>query len=66
MTSRLAVARADLKSHYEVVVVGSGYGGSIAASRVARRGRSVCLFERGAERIPGEYPNTVVEVSKEI
>jgi choline dehydrogenase-like flavoprotein len=43
------------------VVVGSGYGGSIAASRLARAG-SVCLLERGRELQPGEYPDNVIEV----
>ena len=32
-----------IKNHYDVVVVGSGYGGSIAASRLSRAGRKVCL-----------------------
>jgi hypothetical protein len=35
-----------------VVVAGSGYGGSMAAA-TARAGRSVCLLERGQERLPG-------------
>ncbi|HWS48048.1 MAG TPA: GMC family oxidoreductase N-terminal domain-containing protein, partial [Acidimicrobiia bacterium] len=48
----------ELQSHYEIVVVGSGYGGAIAASRLARAGRDVCLLERGRERWPGEYPDT--------
>ena len=47
-----------IKDHYEVVVVGSGYGGSIAASRLARAGRNVCVLERGKEFQPGEYPDT--------
>src|SRR3984957_15565677 len=43
---------------YSVVVVGSGYGGAITASRVARAGQSVCILERGKELHPGEYPNS--------
>jgi choline dehydrogenase-like flavoprotein len=46
-----------LKPHYDVVVVGSGYGASVAASRLARAGRRVCVLERGREYRPGEYPN---------
>jgi cholesterol oxidase len=54
-----------MRGHYDVVVVGSGYGGSIAASRLARAGRSVCLLERGRELQPGEYPDNTVEAVRE-
>ena len=37
------------------MVVGSGYGGSIAASRCARAGQSVCVLERGKEWRPGDF-----------
>lgn len=53
---RISSPLAALKPHYTAVVVGSGYGGSIAASRLARAGQSVCLLERGREILPGEYP----------
>src|SRR4051794_38316715 len=46
-----------LRSSYDVVVIGSGYGGAVAASRMARGRQSVCLLERGKEKWPGEYPN---------
>ena len=36
-----------MQEHYDVVVVGSGYGGAIAASRMARTGKRVALLERG-------------------
>jgi cholesterol oxidase len=54
-----------MRAHYDVVVVGSGYGGSIAASRLARAGRAVCLLERGRELQPGEYPDNTAEALRE-
>jgi cholesterol oxidase len=51
----------QIRAHYPVVVVGSGYGGSIAASRMARAGQRVCLLERGRELQPGDFPNTAAE-----
>lgn len=59
--SRLANRLADLKAHYTAVVIGSGYGGAIAASRLSRAGQSVCVLERGKEFQPGEYPDTTFE-----
>ena len=56
---RLSSLIDGLKDNYQVVVVGSGYGGGIAASRLARAGQQVCLLERGREIQPGEYPNTL-------
>src|SRR5687767_6483884 len=64
--TRLSRSIADIKDHYNVVVVGSGYGGSIAASRCARAGKSVCLLERGKEIQPGEYPRTLPDAVKEM
>jgi cholesterol oxidase len=42
---------------YEAVVVGSGYGGAVAALRLAKSGLRVCVLERGEEKLPGEFPN---------
>jgi cholesterol oxidase len=55
---KLSLPLDRLRERYEVVVVGSGYGGAIAASRLARLGRSVCVLERGRELRPGDYPDT--------
>ncbi len=62
----LASSLQDLKGHYPIVVIGSGYGGSIAASRLSRAGQSVCILERGKEFQPGEYPNTEIEMLKNL
>lgn len=63
---RLSIPIEKMQPHYSVVVIGSGYGGSIAASRFARAGQDVCLLERGRERIPGEYPDTEAEALREM
>ena len=55
-----------MKEHYDAVVIGSGYGGGIAASRMSRAGKKVCLLERGREIVPGEYPDTLVEATEEV
>jgi cholesterol oxidase len=58
---RLSSPIGQMKSHYSVVVVGSGYGGAITAARVARAGRDVCVLERGKELHPGEYPDSALK-----
>jgi cholesterol oxidase len=60
--TRLSSPPESIEDHYEVVVVGSGYGGAIVASRLARAGRRVCVLERGAEREPGEFPDRELEM----
>jgi cholesterol oxidase len=44
--------------HFEVVVVGSGFGGSVMTYRLAEADRSVCLFERGKPYAPGSFPRS--------
>ena len=66
MIRRLARALTKIRPHYSVIVVGSGYGGGVAASRLARAGQSVCVLERGKELHPGEYPDTPLEAALEL
>ncbi|HEY8572913.1 GMC oxidoreductase [Phenylobacterium sp.] len=57
LTQRISRDMTALSPRYDVVVIGSGYGGGVAASRLARAGRKVCVLERGRELRPGEYPS---------
>lgn len=43
-------------SHFDAVVVGSGFGGSVSAYRLAQAGRRVCVLERGKAYPPGSFP----------
>jgi cholesterol oxidase len=49
------------KKSYDFIVIGSGYGGSITAARIARAGlnRSVCILERGREWPTGTFPDNI-------
>ena len=41
--------------HIDTVIVGSGFGGSVIAYRLAEAGISVCLLERGRAYPPGSF-----------
>ena len=63
---RLSSPITQLAYRYDVVVVGSGYGASITAARLARAGLSVCVLERGREWQPGEFPTDEVSLAKAV
>ena len=53
----------ELQSEFDVVVVGSGFGGAVAAARLTDGGLSVCVLERGAPFPPGDFPRTPENVA---
>jgi cholesterol oxidase len=55
-----------LRPHYDVVVVGSGYGAGVAASRLARAGKRVAVLERGREFATGEFPQKFPELRQQM
>jgi cholesterol oxidase len=54
--ARLSRPLAELKDRYDVIVIGSGYGGGVTASRLSRAGKRVAVLERGREILTGEFP----------
>lgn len=50
----------------DAVVVGSGYGGAVAALRLAEKGWRVTVLERGSEYRPGEFPNDLSVLPKHV
>ena len=68
---RLSSPLGALKPHYDVVVVGSGYGGAVTAARLAEGRklaggrRTVCVLERGRELQSGDYPDTLERALRE-
>jgi cholesterol oxidase len=44
--------------HFDAVVVGSGFGGSVTAYRLAEAGHRVCLLERGKPFPPNSFPRS--------
>jgi cholesterol oxidase len=47
---------------YDYIIIGSGFGGSVAALRLAEKGYRVAVLERGRRFRDGEFPQTNWEV----
>ncbi len=46
-----------MRQTYDAIVVGSGFGGGIAACRLAESGKRVCVLERGRRFGPEDFPD---------
>jgi len=66
MQQFLSSPQGAIKAAYDVVVVGSGYGGGVAASRLSRAGQSVCVIEKGKEFPTGAFPSRLPELRREL
>ena len=61
----------SLAYDYDIVIVGSGYGGAIAASELAGLTKHglplrICVLERGNEYLSGMFPSDVSDLPKHI
>lgn len=62
----LSIPRKDMANEYDVVIVGSGYGGGAVASRLSEAVKSgakkVCILERGTEWRAGDFPDDALDL----
>jgi cholesterol oxidase len=49
---------------YDYIVIGSGFGGSVASLRLAEKGYKVLTLEQGKRFNPGDFPKTNWNLSK--
>jgi len=52
--------------NFDVIVIGSGFGGSVMTCRLAEKGHKVCLLERGKKYGFGEFPRRINEVKERL
>src|ERR671933_204846 len=51
-------------AHFDAIVVGSGFGGSVTAYRLAEAGKRVCVLERGKAYPPGSFPRSPFKMKR--
>src|ERR1700738_3739082 len=51
-----------MSEHFDAVVVGSGFGASVTAQRLAGGGLDVCVLERGRAYGPGDFARSPAQM----
>ena len=57
---------AETATHLDAIVIGSGFGGSVVAARLAEGGMKVCVLERGRRYPPGSFARTQSAMSQNV
>ena len=55
-----------MSQHYDVLVIGSGFGGSVSALRLTEKGYSVGVLEAGARFADDDFPDTSFDAKRYI
>lgn len=66
MTIHRPLATEDLPEECSVAVVGSGFGASVAAARIAAATDDVVVLERGREWLPEDFPADFADVRRAV
>lgn len=53
-----------MESHWDWIVIGSGFGGSVSALRLAEKGYRVLVLEKGKRFHPAEFPTSNWDVRR--
>lgn len=53
-----------MTENFDAVIIGSGFGGSVMAYRLAEAGMRVCLLERGRAYPPNSFPRAPYDLGK--
>jgi cholesterol oxidase len=53
-----------MSEHFDAIVIGSGFGGSVMTYRLAEAGMKVCLLERGRAYPPNTFPRAPQDLGK--
>jgi len=48
----------NIDENYDYIIVGSGFGGSVSALRLAEKGYKVLVIESGKRYRPKDFPKT--------
>lgn len=54
----------DQPEHFDAIVIGSGFGGSVMTYRLANAGLRVCLLERGKAYPPNSFPRAPYDLNR--
>ena len=51
-----------MEEDYDVVVIGSGFGGAVTSCRLAQAGKRVCILEQGKEWQKSDFPRSASKI----
>ena len=60
--------RSETEADFDAVIIGSGYGGAVAARALAASGsgKKICVLERGCEYLPGAFPSRMADFASHV